>query len=376
MHILYDHQMFAIQKVGGISRIFIELMREFSQSSDCFIHWYRGIKTDDYDISAYRDRLKRYWSIPNLPFKLVNLDREYINRSLFKYFIQTFNGQYDIYHPSYYDATFLEIAKSKKLAVTICDMIPEKILSGNPQLASKFKNVVESKKILARQADIIFAISESTKKDVVDILQIEPEKIQVTYLASRIKDFPLAELPEPCRSKPYFLYVGTRSKYKNFELVMQALATEPQLSNNFNLVCFGGSSDFLEPEIEFMEKHHIRENFIYLRGDDSLLKTLYTNALALLYPSRYEGFGLPPLEAMECQCPVICCSTSSLPEVVGDAAIFINSDSAEDLATAMQKVVGDLEYRAAALAKGRQQASLFTWEKSARQTLDGYRSVM
>jgi glycosyltransferase involved in cell wall biosynthesis len=376
MHILYDHQMFAIQKIGGISRVFIELMRELSRSYDCFIHWYRGIKTDDYDISEYRHLLKRYWSIPNWCLLLPNANQEYINRSLFQYFILTSNRQYDIYHPSYYDAAFLDIAKPKKLAVTICDMIPEKILIGNPQFAHKFKNVIASKKILAQRSDIIFAISESTKKDIIEILEIKPEKIKVTYLASRIQDFSLTDLPEPCRVKPYFLYVGTRSKYKNFEIVMQAFAVESRLSTNFNLVCFGGTSDFLKPEIEFMEKNRIRENFIYIRGDDSLLKTLYSHAQALVYPSRYEGFGLPPLEAMECQCPVICCLTSSLPEVVGDAANYINSDSVEDLVRAMQKVVEDSEYRASAIAKGKQQASLFAWEKSARATWDGYRSVM
>ncbi len=376
MDILYDHQIFAIQKFGGISRIFIELMREFSRQSDFSIHWHRGIQTDDYDISEYRNQLKRYWAIQRMPFKLLGLTHDDINRFTFKWFGRTLGRKYDVYHPSYYDDSLLEIVQAENLAVTICDMIPEKFLSENPQLLNKFKQVIQGKKALAERAEIIFVISQNTKNDLVEILKVDPQKVKVTYLASRIKDFSVTELPEICRSKPYFLYVGTRSKYKNFEIVMQAFAASPQLRANFQLVCFGGSCEFLKPELKFMAENNIRENFIYLRGDDSLLKTLYSNAQALVYTSRYEGFGLPPLEAMECQCPVICCQNSSLPEVVGDAAVFFNPDSVEELVAYMKTVVEDTDKRALMLEKGQWRASLFSWEKVSRLTLEGYREII
>ncbi|NEO96350.1 MAG: glycosyltransferase family 4 protein, partial [Moorea sp. SIO3G5] len=133
--------------------------------------------------------------------------------------------------------------------------------------------------------------------------------------------------------------------------------------------------DFLESELRVMEENNMRQNFIYLRGDDALLKTLYCNAQALIYTSRYEGFGLPPLEAMECQCPVVCCLTSSLPEVVGDAASLFEPDSVDGLVNAMEIVVEDSEQRASMIEKGRQRAKLFTWQKTAQLTLDGYRSI-
>ncbi|NEP23821.1 glycosyltransferase family 1 protein [Moorena sp. SIO3I6] len=371
MDILYDHQMFAIQKFGGISRIFIELMRELSPNSDCSIHWHRGIKTDGYDISEYCDQLTRYWVMPKLPFPTGKVINDTINKLSFQWFVRRFGRQYDIYHPTYYDADLVEIVKPKKLVITIHDMIPEKFLSGQ----AKFQPLIKNKQQLVEQSDLIFVASENTRNDLVDLLGVNPEKTKVTYWASRIQDANECELPKDCRSQPYFLYVGTRSKYKNFEIVLKAFAASPKLRDNFKLVCFGGSCDFLESEFKVMEEHNMRQNFIYLRGDDTLLKTLYCNAQALIYTSRYEGFGLPPLEAMECQCPVICCLTSSLPEVVGDAASLFEPDSVDGLVNAMEIVVEDSEHRASMIEKGRQRAKLFTWQKTAQRTLDGYRSI-
>ncbi|NES45232.1 glycosyltransferase family 1 protein [Moorena sp. SIO2C4] len=371
MDILYDHQMFAIQKFGGISRIFIELIRELSPNSDCSIHWHRGIKTDGYDISEYRAQLTGYGVIPKFPFPTGKAINDTINKLSFQWFVRRFGRQYDIYHPTYYDADLVEIVKPKKLVITIHDMIPEKFLSGQ----AKFQPLIKNKQQLVEQADLIFVASENSRNDLVELLGVNPQKTKVTYWASRIQDAKEFELPKDCLSQPYFLYVGTRSKYKNFEIVLKAFAASPKLRDNLKLVCFGGSCDFLESELRVMEEHNMRQNFIYLRGDDALLKTLYRNAQALIYTSRYEGFGLPPLEAMECQCPVICCLTSSLPEVVGDAASLFEPDSVDGLVNAMEIVVEDSEHRASMIEKGRQRAKLFTWEKTAQLTLDGYRSI-
>ena len=372
MHILYDHQMFAIQRFGGISRIFIELMRELSPLDGCAVHWHRGVKTDGYDISSFRPHLKRYWGLESLPFELAKCHPKTINQVTFKAFNWLFPKPYDIYHPSYYDADILEAVSAKHLVVTICDMIPEKLLSHE----TKFQRFIEGKRQLVQRADLIFAISESTKRDLIELLQAPAEKVKVTHLASRMGAVSAASiLPSLVTQKPYFLYVGTRSRYKNFGILMRAFATDDWLRKNFQVICFGGSSQFLEPELAFLNQHGLQDIFHYLKGDDGLLKRLYQQAMALVYTSRYEGFGLPPLEAMECGCPVICCPTSSLPEVVDNAGTWFQPDAVEELVKGMKLLATDTAYRESAVQKGLARAQAFSWRQTAAQTLMGYRAV-
>jgi glycosyltransferase involved in cell wall biosynthesis len=371
MNILYDHQMFAIQRFGGISRIFIELMQALSSEPDCALHWFRGIQTDGYDISSFQAQLKRYAAIQTWPFGLEKRYPKTVNRLAFQSFNTLLGQPYDIYHPTYYDATWLTQVRSRRLVVTICDMIPELFLTGE----NKFQSLIQGKRELTQKADLVLAISSSTKCDLVNLLGVPPEKVQITYLASSMGETIAAPLPALAQQKPYFLYVGTRSRYKNFDILMQAFAQSQWLQQTAQVICFGGSSDFLAPEQQFFATHGLSDHFHYLTGDDRLLKALYQKAQALVYTSRYEGFGLPPLEAMECGTPVICGHNSSLPEVVGEAATFFDTDSAESLAVAMQQIMVDTSYRAEKIKLGCDRTSLFSWQKTAHQTHQGYRSL-
>jgi glycosyltransferase involved in cell wall biosynthesis len=372
MRILYDHQIFSIQKFGGISRIFIELMKELSPIPECTIDWYRGFHKDAYNIEYFRNNLKRYWSFSRDNFKFPKLNYDSLNRLTFKAFTLTASSKYNIYHPSYYDDSLLSSVKTQKIAITIYDMILEKYLVN----LERFQSVIKGKRKLAERADLIFVISQNTKKDLLEIFDVDPAKIVITYCASRIREIKAQKLPDICYQKPYFLFVGTRSKYKNFEILIKAFAASSWLKSNFNVICFGGTSDFIEPELKNLEEHDLKQIFIYLTGDDRLLKALYQQARALVYTSRYEGFGLPPLEAMECECPVICCPNSSIPEVVGEAALFFAPDSEEELINCMKMIVENTDKRAFAIAEGQERAELFSWEKTARATLEGYQKIL
>ncbi|ELR98386.1 glycosyltransferase family 1 protein [Gloeocapsa sp. PCC 73106] len=365
MKILYDHQMFTIQKFGGISRIFIELMRELSQYSECVIDWYRGWHKDGYDVSDFRPRLRRYWSFPGG-------DQSQLNRLGWKVFNLTAPQVYDLYHPTYYDISLLPLVKHQKLVITVHDLILEKFLCD----LERFQPQIQAKKKLVEQADLIFVNSLNTQRDLTEMLKVDAAKIVLTPWGTHIDAIIPTPLPELNEEKPYFLYVGTRSKYKNFSLLVQAFAQSSWLAANFRVICFGGTSDFTPPEREIMVEHNVLDNFSYLAGDDAVLKTLYQQAQALVYTSRYEGFGLPLLEAMTCNCPVICCPTSSLPEVVGEAAIFFNSDSVEALVSALTTAVTDTAKRQDILAKGQDRAKLFSWQKTAKLTLQGYQQVL
>lgn len=364
MKILYDHTMFTLQKFGGISRIFVELMRELSQDINCQISWYRGWHKDGYDISDFDKRLSRYWSFwgGNQP-KLNQIGWQLFNLT---------SKQQDLYHPSYYDTSLLEVVKAKKLVITIHDMILEKFMSD----LNRFQPQREAKKELAQKADLILVNSINTQKDLEEILEVDSSKIVLTPWGTRIGEITPKSIPELNQGKPYFLYVGTRSKYKNFEILVKAFAQNKWLTANFRVICFGGTSDFTTPEKTLLAEHNLLNNFSYLAGDDATLKTLYQQAVALVYTSCYEGFGLPLLEAMECNCPVICSPVSSLPEVVGDNAIFFETNSVEELITALTKVVEDNTLTEQLKQNGTERAKLFSWQKTAKLTLEGYQQLL
>jgi glycosyltransferase involved in cell wall biosynthesis len=142
------------------------------------------------------------------------------------------------------------------------------------------------------------------------------------------------------------------------------------------VVCLGGSTSFTEIERQFFAEHGLAETFLHLPGDDSLLKVLYHHALGLVYPSRYEGFGIPPLEAMETGCPVVCCPVSSLPEVVGDAALFFAPDAPDELVERLHSLLDDAALRADLIARGKARAGRFSWDGMVEQTMAGYRAVL
>ncbi|TVQ44350.1 MAG: glycosyltransferase family 1 protein [Gloeocapsa sp. DLM2.Bin57] len=363
MKILYDHTMFTLQRFGGISRIFVELMRELSLFSDCEISWYRGWHKDGYDISDFQQRLSRYWSFAggNQP-KLNQIGWQLFNLT---------SKQQELYHPSYYDTSLLEVVKAQKLVITIHDMILEKFLSD----LTRFQPQIAAKKELVAKADLILVNSLNTQQDLEEILAVDRKKIVLTPWATRIGEIISKPLPELNKGKPYFLYVGTRSKYKNFEILVKAFAQNDYLNNNFRVICFGGTSDFTSTEKTLIAEHNLLDNFSYLAGDDTVLKTLYQQAVALVYTSSYEGFGLPLLEAMECNCPVICSPVSSLPEVVGDNAIFFETNSVEGLAIALTTVVEDNTLRQELIQNGKERAKLFSWQKTAKLTLEAYQQL-
>jgi len=371
MRILYDHQMFALQRFGGITRIFIELARRLSLEPDCDVYWHRGYHMDAYDVSDFQPRLKRYWSMDRPPPGLGRWPRERINRHAFRWFARTIRGGVDVYHPSYFDAHLLEIPKARHVAVTVYDMILERFMADQPRVQAQ----IEGKRRLVERADLVFVISEHTRKDVVELLGVDPARTVLTYPASDIASVEATPLPPSVGDQPFVLYVGPRTKYKNFGVLVEAYGRSAWLRRAVQVVCIGGGP-FLEPELATMREHGLSDRFRQLDGDDRLLKSLYQRAAALAWTSRYEGFGIPPLEAMQVGCPVVCAPTSSMPEVVGDAALFFDPDQPDDLAEQLSRIVGDTALRASLIQRGRQRADRFSWDGMAAATLEGYRRLV
>jgi glycosyltransferase involved in cell wall biosynthesis len=368
MRVLYDHQMFALQRFGGISRIFVELMRGLAGAPGMELSWHRGWHRDCYDITAFAPALKHYSGTRTPPEDAAEGDRTQVNLALFAKFSEQI-GSCDIYHPTYYERASASIPRRRRMILTVADLIPEKYFQQLP----RFQDLLNDRRALILQADCLLVISESTRRDLLDYYRVDPARVRLTYPASGLSAVKEGPLPPEIRERAYFLYVGTRSKYKNFDVLLKAFADCPELRERFSVVCFGGTGDFLEPELDFMEDHGVRDRFFFVHGDDSLLKGFYRHAQALVYTSRYEGFGLPPLEAMESECPVVCCPTSSLPEVVGDAATFFDPDEPAELAEALLRVVSDSQLRTRMVTAGR--ASLFSWQRTVADTLAVYQDV-
>jgi glycosyltransferase involved in cell wall biosynthesis len=234
--------------------------------------------------------------------------------------------------------------------------------------------------------DAIITFSEHTKRDLVELLKIDPDKIYTTYQASRYhKDYltnqQIADLKVSISydfNKPYFLFVSTLEPRKNVIGLIQAFN---YLKQNYKiehqLVLIGQTGWKYQPILDTInqssyhaEIHHL--NYV----TDDLVALFYSQAEAFIYPSFYEGFGLPVLEAMTLGAPVITSNGSSLPEVTGDSALLINPNDSMELADAMLNVVRDRVLRDNLIRLGKEQAKKFSWKKTAQATLNVYRSVI
>ena len=221
-----------------------------------------------------------------------------------------------------------------------------------------------------KRADHIVAISNATKNDAMRFFQILEKKITVIYLGAN----PICALPKQEVTVPekFFLFVGVIKERKNVMNVVKAFHLFFAARRNFSLVLLGkGGGDYFEAIKRLVREKGIEKNVLFLPGDvnDRTLSFLYQNARALVYPSIVEGFGFPILEAMSCGLPVITAPVSSLPEVAGDAAYYVDPYDAASIARGMEELAGNDALCKELVQKGYIQAKKFSWEKTAEQYL-------
>ena len=222
----------------------------------------------------------------------------------------------DIFHETYFTKRKRVLSQNSIRVLTMHDLIHEKF----PKNFSKYDPTINEKKSAIERSDHIICVSESTRSDLLEHYNIDESKTSVVYLGSDINSS--KEIPdESILDADYILYVGSRVGHKNFKTFMKALSVNDLVKNNFNIIAFGGGA-FNESEKNLLK--NIKINAKQISGSDELLYKLYKHATLFIYPSTYEGFGIPPLEAMKLKCPVACSNTSSIPEVVGDAAVLFD----------------------------------------------------
>lgn len=216
----------------------------------------------------------------------------------------------------------------------------------------------------------IITDSMYSKKELAHFARIPPEKIEVIYLgADHILDTPpdMNIFKRHGIKRPYLLAVSSNSKHKNFSSIIKALPLVNS-ANIYEIVIVGGdfSRVFQSTENEVLPESAHRTGYV----SDAELRALYENADGFIYPSFYEGFGFPPLEAMSCGCPVILASAASLPEVGGNAVLYCDPHNVNDIAKKMEKLMNDDELRKNLKEKGAAQAGLFNWQTTAQKTWD------
>jgi glycosyltransferase involved in cell wall biosynthesis len=389
LKILYDHQIFYRQNYGGVSRYFCELMNQFSMDPDIpFTLPLRFVQNDNL---ARFPHLNKYWSgrynrlynnnfvsliQKKIRFNAVNFGLNYIINNQAESVQLLKKQDFDVFHPTYYEPYFLKYLQKKPYVLTVYDMIHELF----PEYFKPADKTRSWKKKLIGNAGAVIAISENTKKDIITFTGINPNRVRVIHLGN-----PFEHSNEPAGidtssdppvfGNPYLLFVGGRSAYKNFNFFIESVAGLLRENEELQAVC-AGSSPFTDEEKKFLRDLHILHKVHYIRINEEILKNLYKNARAFVFPSLYEGFGLPILEAFSCGCPVLLTDSSSLPEVGGDAALYFTPGDKESLVRAVNTVLFDGKCRDNLIKKGSERLKLFSWERTAGSTKKVYQDLL
>ena len=362
MNVLYDGKIFAMQKAGGINRYFANIISRLpgSDSPTLTTRGDLGVNVPMHP----RLRMKQYH-----PFRPHRISRP-LERAYFRSLEQV--KRYSLAHPTYYSLLTQQGLEHYRcpVVVTVYDMIHERFAE-NFQTDTE-QHVWKQKKQAVEKADAVLCISENTKNDLVALYPAVENKIVVTYLATEM-DISLTQGEEPVPERPYFLFVGGRYSYKNFDGLLTAMSrVAPRCLDA--LVCVVGPA-FSSSETAQIEKLSLSDRVVhYGQIDDRHLAKLYHRSLALIYPSRYEGFGIPPLEAMACETVVVGANVSSVPEVVGSAGLLFDPDSDELTDILLALLDGSVD-RSDLIQRGRQRAKDFSWDKTAAQTVAVYQQV-
>ena len=362
--VAYDPQVFSFQVYGGVSRYFCEIAQNIAKSDAVNVKIAAPFYVCKY-LKKINQKIVFGFQAPNIrSLKLFFRICSMVFGHLYLLFLNP-----KIIHETYFFPYALGPRKAIRV-LTVYDMVHEKF----PETYFSQNKASQYKAMAVERADHIICISETTKQDLIDLLQIDPKKISVIYLGHSVHDQTLKDLSLIKEVLPsrYLLYVGQRGGYKNFNGFIKAYAQSNSMHSQFDIVCFGGGALSQEEVDLLIELGITPEKIIHFSGGDEVLSCLYQNAAAFVYPSQYEGFGLPPLEAMSNDCPVICSNAGSIPEVVGDAGEYFDPNNVESIKNTLEGTLANPERLLELKLLGRQRARLFSWERCASETLDLY----
>lgn len=350
--VFYDTCIFEIQSIGGISIVFGELINRLKKVKNVKVTF---IGADNYIDNLIYPQIKngipfiRELKPPKaiLPFTplLIRLPR------------------WSIYHSTYNRYSF---QKNITKIITIHDLGYEKQI-----MQSGIRKIVHLffKKLAIKNANVIICVSENTFNDLIDHYgDLLKDKI-VKVIYNGVNSIFFNQRKNSISKSKSLLFIGGRQAYKNFKNVV--LATK-ELKDRELIIAGGGNLS--KGDILFLERH-ISGSYSFKKNLSTIeMANLYQTSFCLVYPSSYEGFGLPLLEAMAAGCPVIACKNSCIEEIAGDAALLINDSQVSNIVAGVQKLSNE-KFSQKLIAKGKLHATNFTWEKTVKETLELYKSI-
>lgn len=363
MKIQYDHQIFTSQRYGGISRYFMELITRYDKCQETAPHI-----AASYTINSYLSETPSLGAKPFFQGKNFKGKQRLLHTiNKFKSINQIRKKDFSVFHPTYYDPYFLRYIGDKPFVVTVHDLIHEIF----PDMVHPKDFSRKMKEAILPRASFCISISEKTKQDLVKYYRVPEHKIRVVYHGApeKIEAIMPTQVPE----KPYVLFVGKRGMYKNFSLFLKSLSDVVK-TRDLNIWCVGGGAPNKQ-EVGLVETLGIQNRVMFSALSDPELAYSYANAEAFVFPSIYEGFGLPILEAFTYGCPVVLAQSSCFPEIAEDAALYFDPKSENDLRQQMERMLDDSMLGDWLRKKGEQRLKKFSWEETAHQTLNIYKDL-
>lgn len=364
LRVVFDHSIFVEQKQGGITRYLARLathLPEFGVIPKIVAPLHISVRLRDFAPDTVWGRFMRS----------PTTNRKRLAKALGLLLDAPLSRRFgaDIVHETYH-SRFRTAPRKTKVVSTVHDMTHELF----PDLFVPKGRVIQWKTASVNRADWIICPSENTRQDLVRFHPHVEGQVSVVHLGFDPPPPLLEDSPRP-HDRPYLLYVGMRRDYKNFTGLVEAFAASTRLSRDFDVVCIG-DGPFRPSERDALASAGVAGNFLQFEADDPTLQRWYRHAHLFVYPSLYEGFGIPPLEAMAVGCAVVAMKVSSVPEVCGDAAEYAVPGERDSLRTALEHVAYSQERAEMLRALGHERLKQFSWDKCARETSEIYRGLL
>ncbi len=357
MKILFNNTIFFDQRFGGISRYFVNLANELEKLNL------------DYTISApiYKNLYLKHFNKKRVKgFFVKRYPKNKIIENLNIFFENKIIKKIspNLVHDTYYSCNLYKNFNFKKI-ITVHDLIHEKLIK---YYGMNIQNKLNDKKLAIKNSDFIICVSNTTKKNLIDYYNIAENKIKVVYHgADHLDNINSSNLNI---SKDFLLYVGSRSKYKNFNLLLNAFSSNEKIKKNFDLICFGGGK-FSKNEIENLKKLKIYNNVkLILNNEDAILKYLYLNAKLLVITSEMEGFGIPIIEAMRNKCKILASDIDTFKEIGNDKINYFESKNLDSLIYELESSI--FKNNDDLITQALEYSENFKWSKCAKNTFEIY----
>lgn len=369
MRILYDHQVFSLQEYGGITRVFGELVRYMNARQDVSTDVLLGFSGTKMDFRPLLSRAGRVIQPGGALFRRRLLN--YGVNEVFSGIMGPLLGRYDIYHSTYY--RFLPTIRARRRVATHHDCAPERF----PQLFPDAGRIRKLKANLFNDADLILCVSVAAQADLMEIYGVPEAKTGVVHngISPPARGPRGAEELRGAISEQFLLFVGARHSYKNFDGFLEVYARS-DARKDYKVLALGGG----EPSAEhraLVAKLGLANHIVFVPyASPTLLAEAYARAVLLVYPSLYEGFGMPPLEAASLGCLSLVAENSATREICGDAAFFFNPLDQDDFLRALRLALSGGAEGVRLLKHAQELARQFTWDLCGRKTLDAYARLL